>query len=183
MRKHIIFFCVLIWVIGCSRVPKENKQTLARVNNYEITQEEFEEEFKESAYGRNDTLESRKEFLGNLINRKLILQDAQAGGLDKGKDFLRMIERFWEQSLLKLSLDKKTKEVAGSAFVGDKIIEETYQKMLKEGKTERTYEQMYNQIKWEITRLKETQFMNEWMDGLRKKADIKINYDLLRQDK
>ena len=180
MRKHIIFFCVLIWVIGCSRVPKENKQTLAKINNYEVTLEEFEEEFKESAHGRNDTLESRKEFLNNLINRKLILQDAQARGLGKDKDFLKMIERFWEQSLLKLTLDKKSKEIAGSTFVGDKIIEETYQKMVMEGKTNKTYEQMYQQIRWEIARRRESQLMGEWIDDLRKKARLRVNYDLLK---
>ena len=116
----------------------------------------------------------------NLINRKLILQDAEAGGLAKEPGFLKMIERFWEQSLLKLALDQKTKEIAGAAFVSDKVVEETYEKIRKEGKTDKTYDQMYNQIKWEITKLKETQMLNNWMSGLRNKAEIKVNKDLLK---
>lgn len=179
MRKCLLSLGVLIFIVGCGRAT-EKKMMLAKVNNYEITQEEFEEEFKDSSFGRTDTPESRREFLDNLINRKLILQDAQAKGLDKDKSFLKMIERFWEQSLLKIALDKKGKEIAGSVLVSDKAIEETYNKMVKEGKADRPYSKMYNQIKWELTRIQESQIMDNWISSLRKKADIKINQDLLK---
>lgn len=182
MKRYIIFLCMILFVFGCTGKPK-NKEMLVKVNNYEITRQEFEEEFKASSFGRNNTLESRKEFLDNLINQKIILQDAQRKGLDKENNFLKMIEKFWEQSLLKLALDRKTKEIAGSALVSDKTIEDAYNKMLKEGKTNKTYDQMYHQIKWEITKLKESQMMNDWIAELHKKADIEINYDLLKQDK
>lgn len=180
MRRHWIVLFILLFVFGCSG-QSENKVILAKINNYKITHEEFEEEFKESSFGRTDTLESRKEFLNNLIDRKLILQDAQSKGLDKDKNFLKMIERFWEQSLLKIALDRKTKEIAGSGLlVTDKMIEEEYNRMVKEGKTDKTYDQMYSQIKWELTKGKESQLMNEWVSELHKKAEIKINYDLLK---
>jgi PBP1b-binding outer membrane lipoprotein LpoB len=182
MKKYAIILLTALFIFGCAGKPKD-KKVLVKVNNYEITPEEFEEEFKESAYARNDTLESRKEFLNLLVNRKLILQDAQSKNLDKDRDFLKMIEKFWEQSLLKLALDKKSKEIAGLAQVSDKAIEEAYQKMLKEGKTDKTYEQMYNQIKWEIIREKETQLMDEWIERLREKSNIKVNYELLKQGK
>ena len=174
MKKYLFFLLVSVFVIGCGRAPKE-KIPLAKINNYEITKEEFEQEFKDSSLGRTDTPESRKEFLDNLINRKLILQDAQKKGLDKDKSFLKLIERFWEQSLLKIALDKKTKEIAGSALVSDKTIEEVYDKMLAEGKADKSYDLMYQQIKWEITKLKEAKAMNDWVAELRKKAEIKIN--------
>ncbi len=179
MRKYFIILLLSVFVLGCQNQPK-NKVVLAKVNNYEITQQEFEEEFKDSSFGRVDTLESRKEFLNTLINRKLILQEAQKKGLDKDKAFLKMIEKFWEQSLLKLALDKKSKEIAGSAIVSDKKIEEAYQRMLKNGKTDKTYDQMYNQIKWDILKLKESKAMNDWVNDLHKKADIKIDYGLLK---
>lgn len=182
MKKYLLFFLLVVFVAGCSRVSKE-KEILAKVNNYEITRQEFEEEFAQSSSGMTDTVESRKEFLENLINRKLILQDAQRQDLDKDKAFLKMIEKFWEQSLLKLCLDKKSKEIAGSNFVNDKAVEEAYQKMFKEGKTDKTYDQMYQQIRWEITKLKESQMMSDWIGDLRKRAQIQVNYDLLKRDK
>lgn len=182
MKKYALLLFVLMLAAGCGGVPKD-KVVLVKINNYEITQDEFEQEFKDSSFGRVDTLESRRDFLNNLINRKLILQDAQNKNLDKDKSFLKMIEKFWEQSLLRLALDRKTKEVAGASFVSDKTIEEVYQKMFKDGKTDKSYDKMYHQIKWEITKLKESQMMNNWIEELRKNADIKINKALLEKNK
>lgn len=182
MKKYLFFCWVLIFLISCNQ-PAQDKKILAKINNYGISVDEFEEEFKASVYSRNDTLNSQMEFLSQLINRKLILQDAQRKNFDKGKQFLKMIERFWEQSLLKLALEKKSQEIAGSILISEESIEAAYQKMLKEGKTDKPYNQMYSQIEWEITKQKETQAMNEWLDGLRKKSNIKINYGLIKLKK
>ncbi|MCM8787848.1 MAG: SurA N-terminal domain-containing protein [Candidatus Omnitrophica bacterium] len=182
MKRYWIFLFVLLFIFGCSSQAK--KAVIAEINNYKVTKEEFEEEFKESAFGREDTLESKKEFLNSLINRKLILQDAQKKGLDKDKNFLKMIERFWEHSLLKVALDKKTLESAGKGvLVTDKMIEEEYNRLLQEGKIDKTYEQMYSQIKWELIKRKESQLLNDWILSLHKNAKIKINYDLLKSNK
>lgn len=113
MNKILIFLVILALILGCGRRGSQDRQILAKVNNYEIGLQEFEEEFKGSPYAGDNTPQAKREFLKNLINRKLILQDAEKKGLDKDKDFLRMVERFWEQSLLKLALDKKSREIAG----------------------------------------------------------------------
>jgi hypothetical protein len=179
MKRNFLFLFLLMFIFGCNPSPK-NKQVLAKINNYEITLDEFKEAFKDSPYAYSDSEESQKDFLNNLIYRKLLLQDAQKRGLDKDKSFLKMIEKFWEQSLLKLAIDRKTREVAGSVSVGDKEIEDAYNNMAKEIKADKTYAQMYQQIKWEITRAKETKALNEWVAQLRKSSDIKVNYDLLK---
>ena len=184
MRKYMFLLLVVILTLGCSQPVKEKKVVLVKINNYEITREEFQEEFKESAFSRNDTLESRQEFLDNLINRKLILQDAQRQGLDKDKSFLKRIQKFWEQSLLKLALDNKTTEIAISASITDQEIAQAYQKIIKDASSrDKTYQQMYNQLKWEITKTKESQAMSDWVADLRKGAAISINYGLLEKDK
>ncbi len=177
----VLWGLVFIAAAGCGSGINRNKVILVKINNYEIAKEEFEERFKESYFSHNDTLESRKEFLDYLINCKLILQDAQEKGLDKDKDFLKMIEKFWEQSLLKLTLDKKAKELVGSVVVSDKIVEQAYQEMLKDGKADKPYDQMYGRIKWDITKRKESQVMDDWTTQLRRNAQIKINYDLLEK--
>jgi len=175
MKKHIIILALGLFVAGCGVNQPGNNPVLVKVNNYEITREEFEREFKDSRYASADTPEARKEFLDNLISRKLILQDAQARGLDKDKAFLRAIERFWEQSLLKIYLDQKTREIAAGAGVDDKMIEAVYKKLVQEGKTDKTYQEMYPQIKWQIAKAKEADLMNAWIAQLRARADIRVN--------
>lgn len=117
-NKMIILFGVM-FIAGCTCPLPKDKKALAKINNYEITQEEFEEQFKDSPYSRDNTLEARNDFLKVLIGQKLILQDAQAKGLDKKEEFLKMIEKFWEQSLLKLALQTKSLEIASSAKLKD----------------------------------------------------------------
>ena len=179
MKKYVFLIAMLILVIGCGQQKKEPLQ----INSYGISKDEFNAEFKNSAYGRTNTLESRKEFLDNLIDRKLILQDAQANGLDKDPAFLKMIERFWEQSLLKLAVDAKSKEIAASVLVSDTDVEARYNQLQQEGKAERPYEQMYRQIKWDLTKDKETKAMNDWIFQLRTKAQIRIDEQLVSKDK
>jgi hypothetical protein len=178
-RRYLIILVLLLSILGCKEKPEE-KEVLIRINNYEITREEFEQEFKKSPFAGRDTLKARKEFLNNLIDRKLILQQTQKEGLDREKDFLKLIEKFWEQSLLKIALDKKAKEIAGSLQVSDRAVEARYKEMLKEGKTDKPYEEIYSQIKWELMKEEESRMMDKWLEELRKDADIKINYDLLK---
>jgi peptidyl-prolyl cis-trans isomerase C len=125
MRRYLIIILAVLMIAGCKCQAKD-KQVLARINNYEITKQEFEEEFKNSGFSVSDTEESRKSFLDNLINRKLVLQEAQRQGLDKEKDFLKSIERFWEQSLLKVMLDKKSKDISMLKDAGKKEVEDAY---------------------------------------------------------
>ena len=179
MKKKIIFLSLGLFLLGCTVNPSSNKVVLAKVNNYEITQEEFEQEFKDSYYASVDTPQMRREFLNNLINRKLILQEAQARGLDKDKAFLKMIEKFWEQSLLKIYLDQKTKEIAAAAVVDEKLIQAVYKKLVEEGRADKSYFKMHNQIKWEISKAKEDSLMNDWITQLRRRADIRVNGELL----
>ena len=182
MKTLIFVFIVPVFLVGCARYDKP-KNVAVKINNYEISRAEFEQEFKDSSFGRSDTAQSRKDFLDNLVNRMLIVQDAQKKGLDNAPQFLKVVERFWMQSLLKLALEKKSQDFAGTSLVSDKTVEDAYLKMLKDGTATKPYEQMYQQIKWEIVRLKESQMMNEWLAQLYKNADIRVNQDLIPKDK
>ena len=145
MKQYLSLLFVILLLSGCSNSSTQ-KDVLAKVNNYEITRSEFEAEFKVSPYGKTDTSESRKEFLNTLIDRKLILQYAQKEGLDREANFLKTIERFWEQSLLKIALSKKTKDIDAKLSVSG----------------------------WEAKRNEETKMLNDWMSELRKQARITI---------
>ena len=182
MKRRLFVLAILLCVVigGCGPTSK-SKEIVAKINNYEITKDKFETEFKESIYGQVDTEEARKEFLDNLINRKLILQDAQDKGLDKEQGFLRMIERFWEQALLKIALDKKTKEMFGSVSVSDTQVRQLYDFLLKNGQIDKPYEQAREQLKRDLIKTVESQTMDKWIAQLNKKAQIKINHELLKQ--
>ncbi|MCX5711892.1 MAG: hypothetical protein NTY47_02330, partial [Candidatus Omnitrophica bacterium] len=183
-KTMLIVFLSLFCTYGCGRqCPYDNKDVVARINNYVVTGLEFDKEFAASSFAKKGTIESKKEFLSNLVDQKLILQDAEKKGLDKSPEFLNMVQRFWEQSLMKLAIERKTREVANSSFVSDKAVEEAYNKMASEGKADKPYSSMSQQIKWEITKLKESQVMGVWLADLRAKSQVSINYNLLDKNK
>jgi hypothetical protein len=153
--KRGLFFSLLVFLLlsGCGQNPgtHADRDAVVVVNNYSLTREEFENEFKASAYSEIDTPESRKNFLNTLIDRKLILQYAQTEGLDKEKNFLKSIEKFWEQSLLKIVLDKKTREIESKIVLAD----------------------------WQAKRTEEAKVMSDWLSELRKKARVTIKDGVL----
>lgn len=131
---------------GCGPQSATDKEVVVRINDYAVTRGEFDGEYQDSVYGATDTPEARQKFLNALIDRKLILQYAQKEGFDKEPQFLKAIEKFWEQSLLKVALDRKTIEITAKTS-GDN---------------------------WEVQRAEETKKMNDWMSELRKTARITV---------
>jgi hypothetical protein len=154
-RKMILGVMVaFLFVSGCGPKPGAGKgqEVVVSINDYKITRGEFESEFKNSPYGAVNTPESRQNFLNALIDRKLILQYAQKEGLDKETTFLKAIERFWEQSLIKIVLDKKMLDIA-ARNVG---------------------------ANWEAQRAAGAKEMNDWMSTLRKGARITVHEGALK---
>ena len=147
-RFAFLGLAILLFASGCGQKPGAfaDKDAVVTINSYSVSRDEFESEFRASTYGDSDTPESRDNFLNALIDRKLILQYAQAQGLDKEKVFLKSIEKFWEQSLLKVALDRKTREI----------------------------DSRINTTDWAARRVEEAKSMSDWMSELRKNATITL---------
>ena len=107
MNRFLLCLCVIL-ISGCHNATPQ--KVVARIGNYCITKQEFNEAYNNSIHASSNSLQAREAFLNNMINQKLILLDAQARGLDKNKEFLKMIEDFWQQSLLTMALKEKSKE-------------------------------------------------------------------------
>jgi len=179
MRNIIILLVIIFGLFLISGCIKERPKDVAiRVNDFITTIDEFEDEFKNSGYSKDK--EGKENFLEDLIDRKLLLQEAERLGLDKEKEFLKEIEHFWERTLLKNIFDKKSKELAGKVHVYEDEIQAHYDEMIKNGLTKKSYEEIYDQIKWQILREKQTKAFDDWLKDLRKKAKIEANRELLR---
>jgi len=109
--NRILLCLTLLSFAGCGNSePPSSQDVVAQVGNYTITRQEFDDAYKDSSYGALGTYASRQAFLNNMINQKLILLDAENRGLDKNKEFLKMVESFWQQSLLTMAMQEKVKE-------------------------------------------------------------------------
>ena len=177
--RYLILMFALVFVMACAE-KSPGRKIVARINNYEISKEEFERKFRVSIFATQNTPQGRREFLNHLINQKLILQDAQEKGLDKTRNFLGTIENYWEQTLLRIALKQKARELAGSYPVPEEDVRALYNRRMEAGVIKTSFEQAAPLLRHEIAKSKETEALSVWLDGLRKEADIKINEELIQ---
>ncbi|KPK41655.1 MAG: hypothetical protein AMJ78_04900 [Omnitrophica WOR_2 bacterium SM23_29] len=147
MKKatYLIFIAFLIVVLTSCTKEKSKKEVLVTIDNYSLYKEDFLSEARLYPPAYREVL-TKEQILDDLIQKKLLLLEAQRQGLDKDPAFMKMVERFWEQSLLRSLLEKKSKEILSSIQAPE---EERNQKA--------------------------TQMMQRWMNELKKSAKIRIN--------
>lgn len=178
-----ILIILLVLTAGCSNNVAAQRDSVAKVNSCQITREEFEGAYKQERMKNPENTASKIVFLQELIDRKLIILDAGKKSIDKDEKFLKMVERYWEEALVKHALEKKLKDITNSMHISEDDIQKYYNKMLKEGKTDKPYNEVYAEMKKGTERFKEQEMIDEWISELRKKADISINYNLIDNKK
>ncbi|GAB4542367.1 MAG: peptidylprolyl isomerase [Thermodesulfovibrionia bacterium] len=136
MKRVLTLILVGFFVFGCT--PKGNTEgnVIAKVNNAQITKEDFMREMSripDWAKERFSGKEGKEQFLDELIKRELLYQEAERLGLSKDKEFLEKVEEFKRMTLLSTLLKK---EVEDKAVVAEAEIKEYYDKHPQEFRTD-----------------------------------------------
>ncbi|MDP3791673.1 MAG: SurA N-terminal domain-containing protein [Candidatus Omnitrophota bacterium] len=179
-------------IAGCGRskeaMSPEDK-VIARVNNYELTVADFNDGLKTTIAHKflaTDPVNAKEDILEELITRKVLVQEAQKENFDKERSFMRQIERYWEQTLVKALLKKKLQEISEMIHVDKNEILSEYNKMKGEVSAEKqaefpSIENMEGEIKDIILRRKKEILLEKWVDGLRMRASVKIDKKALHE--
>lgn len=175
--KKIALLILLVLLTSAWAWPKKERPAV-EISGIEITPAQFESAFDSSQFAEGGE-SAKKEFLDTFISRKLILKQAEILGLDKEPEFLKDIQLFWEQSLLKRTLANKIKELSIQLSVDDKEIQSYYQAHKDKQFVEKDLPEVYGQIKWLLFRNKQNEAIQKWVSSLREKAKIKIDYKAL----
>lgn len=175
MKKLIALALLVLLVSGCVWFGEKEK-TAVKIGKVKISPEEFQLAFELSNFAKEG---KKREFLEIFISRKLILLEAEKLGLDKDREFLRDVQDFWEQSLLKLVLAKKIKELAMDVGVSEKEVKSYYEGNKEAKFADKEFEQVYEQIKWMLLRDKQQDAIGNWVDSLKNDAEVVIDYKLL----
>ncbi|MBF0217893.1 MAG: hypothetical protein HQL30_13000 [Candidatus Omnitrophica bacterium] len=158
----------------CSCGEKAEAPALT-INRYSMSTREFDMEFT-ALNNTEDTPVNRRIFLDYLVNRKLILDDACDMGLDKENDFLKSIENFWEQSLLKLAVEKKMEEFEPSISVTEAEIGEYYRELSSgSSKGVKPLAELRETIIYQLKKKKQDAEYNKYVALLKEKASIKTD--------
>lgn len=175
----VFFICLSGCENGSPSVPGE---TVIQVNNSRITLEEFNNLLKFEVYADpevNLTAENRAAFVDYLIQKELMIQEAARLKLDRKKEFVITIQKYWESTLIRHLLDLKTEEFKKRVLVTEDEVAEYY----AENKDE--FDIPLAGVKEDITRMltdkKLSKKIGEWTDSLRQNADIRIDPRLTSQ--
>jgi len=170
--------CVLCIVGGVQLLRNQQMDTVTNpviiVNGYSVSLEEFEEEWG-NAFQKDGSSQAKIEFAEKLIERKLLLQKAQALGLDTDPSFLLSVQRFWEQSLLKLVLEERSQVFAENIQVSDADVSAYYKLIAEENEAPTDFNDMKESIRYRLRREKAKRAMDAWILELRNNSDITID--------
>lgn len=125
-----IFIICGILLAGCGKCYEAQEtgdtRVVAKINDYQLTVDDFKNETDITLarrYLSGDPRGVREAVLEDLIIKKVLLQEAQKQDFDKDKKFMKEIERYWEQALLKLLIQKKTSELKEAGMSDDEARE------------------------------------------------------------
>lgn len=100
----LIIFIVTAFVLSeLSKEEKHPENIALIINKKVITKDEFEKLYSLQP----SHLKDKQEFINTLITKELLIQESQKEGIDKEESFRRAIQNYYEQSLIKLLLDRK----------------------------------------------------------------------------
>lgn len=104
-QRIVVTGLIALAVVSCQK--KASGQTVAVVNNEEITAAELNDELASEPNLAGGSSQARKTALQNLINRKLIVQQAKSDGIDKSPQYLTQLRRTNDDLLINMLLSKR----------------------------------------------------------------------------
>lgn len=166
---------------GTSSEAMSKENIALEINGNIITMEEFTALIRlENAVNPEFDLtpDKQKEFINYLIRREVLIREASRRELDRENDFLRTIERYWESTLIRNLMTRKSQELKKCVLVLDTDIKAFYEA----NKTDTT--PPLETVKEEIRNQLLTEKINEriagWEQALVQSAKIYKNPQLER---
>lgn len=172
---------VMFFMLGCSRQPSD-EEVVAVINDYQMTGEDFKDGAEIVAVYRpleSGSLDEKMQVLDTLIDKEILLQEAQSQNLHKDEKFLKTIENYWKQTLLRVLIENKMREISGKTRVYDDEIRDYYEKLSVAEPDTPPISEIRQEIERIIRQKKETEAMQRWQQKLKSQADITINEEVL----
>ena len=182
---YALIFLLSLHLFSCSQERTEKGKILARINDYNLTLEEFQYQLAAELEMDRDfklTKEAKKEFLEELIRKELLIQEAKKLHLDRKEKFVRAIERYWESTLIRDLMELKSKDITQRTYISQEEIEDYYKEMQNSGEELPPLRELEEKITKELKEKKKTRMVKEWINDLTEKANIEIKQELLYKD-
>ena len=185
MKKFPITICLIMLLLlpaSCSQEKTEESKVLCKINDYNLPLEDFQRQLAGELEFNSDfklTQKAKRKFLEELIKKELLIQEAKSRKLDRKEKFVKAIERYWEATLIRDLMDAKNQEISQRIMVSEEEVKARYKEMEPSDVNYSRLDEMAAQIRESLKEDKKTRMLEEWINDLRKKADVTINEHLL----
>lgn len=167
---------------ACSGDREPPAVVVARVNDYVLTREEFERRLVEETRYRGDQPPDQAflaSFLDQTVRKELLIQEAIRLRLDREEQFLRAIERHWENTLIRDVLERQGKRIAETTVVTEEAVRALYRERQAEDPALPPYETLASSLRDELRDQAMTKALDAWIDSLRGQAHVELHLDRL----
>lgn len=178
----VLLFMMSVHFYGCSQDQTDQTRTLATINDYRLSLEDFQRQLVEELEFIPDAKlnqEVKKAFLDEIIRKEILIQEAKKMGLDQQEKFIHAIERYWESTLIRNLIELKSEEIQKRILISEEEIKDYYKRMEKTTKEALPLEQSKEQIIHMLKEQKKTRMLGEWINAVKDQSKIEINNELL----
>lgn len=189
MKRQIgitLALSICVFLYCCTLEKSQEKQVIAKINDYELTFREFEEQLITELEMNPDyklTQSAKIEFLEQLIRKELLIQEAKKLKLDRKNQFIKTIERYWESTLIRDLMELKGKSLSQRTYITKEEIEARYQLLKTENSRLPPRNELWERIKNSLKEEKKQIKLKEWIINLRENAQVETDLDLLQSMK
>ncbi len=183
--RAIFLSAMILGMQGCGKSDAQSgpSQVAVSVNRLRLTLQDLQEEIQSGRLTPDpkDTA-PEPQWLSALIDEEILIQEAQKQGVDREKDFMKTIERFWKQALIKTLISRKEKEISTQVHVYEPETEAYYRKMAEaqNGEPIQPLSAIRKDIEREVRNQKETAAMEEWFAHLKRQSQIAVNREVVK---
>ena len=170
-------------LVSCGGGQPGDLTPIAEVNEYVISERELRRSLSSSAHLQNIiglTAEDRKRLLHDQIRKELLIQAAVEDGIDREEEFREAMENYWEQTLIATLVKRQCAKLETDILVSREEIECRCRELVAQGIQTSPSEEHVAAVEGEIREKKKTAALDEWMDGLWKRAKITIHEENLQ---
>ncbi len=185
IRVISFYLILMLSLTACSGERPEKEKVLARINDYELTLSEFETKLVRNMPPDQDdklTQEMKEMYLDQLIRKQVLIQEARRLKLDRKDKFIRAMEKYWEQTLIRDLYEAKSESLSQKGYVTSEEIEHFYNERKKADPDIPPLEEARDIIAGELRVQKEREHLMEWERALIEKADIEIDKETLSKN-
>ena len=155
---------------GQHQAQKLEKNVLAFVNNSKLTQDYLEEKYEAlPEQYKNLYINDKEGFLDQLIVRELLHQEAEKMGF--GKELNDITDKEQRKDM---AIEELTKNITGKIEISEEEMKNFYNDHISDMKGA-SYEQVKSNIKNHLMQQEQTELINNFIESLRKEAEIVKN--------